>query len=445
MFNLMKNIFLLGVLIALFAGNVNAQGKYGNTPSDSVECVKNLSLYKEFYDQRNFNAALSSWRWCFLNCPQSSENLFIRGSNIINYFIGKEKDSVKKERFVDTLMMVYDKRIEYFGHNKTSSEGSVLGRKAIDLRKYRPDNVTDIYKALKRSVELEKEKSISAVLTYYFEYTIRMVKDGLADTALIIDTYSPVISLIDYNIKSNPADTVYYPSAKTAVNNLFAPWAKCSDLVSVFTKKINENPEDADLLTLVVSLFEKQKCTDAPLYYEAASQLHKLQPSATSAYSLGNMNFNQKKYQEAANYFAQAAELYEDKENKAKSYLSLAETYRLLNQFQKARTAALQSAENNPTDGIPYIIIGDMYASSASSCGSDDISSRAAYWAAVDKYIKARNVSNSENVKNEASARISKYSALFPDNETIFFNQKNIGDSYNVGCWINETTTIRAR
>jgi len=440
-----KNFVLSFIAVLIINGFVFAQGKYGNTPEDSVECVKNLSLYKEFFDQRNYDAAIGPWRWCFLNCPQSSENLFIRGTAIINDKIKNETVPLRKEAYVDTLMMIYDRRIEYFGHNKSSSEGSVLGRKAIDMRNYRPDNVEEIYKILKRAVELEKEKSISAVLTYYFEYTVRMVRDGLADTSIIVDTYVPVIDYIEFNIKNNPTDTVFFPSAKLQVNNLFTPWATCNDLISVFTAKFKTSPDDIELLKLITGLLERQRCTDAQLYFDAATKLHKLQPSANSAFALGNMNFNLKNYQDASNYYEQAADLFPEKENKAKAYLALSETYRLLNLYPKARVAALQSAENNPNDGRPFIIIGDMYAASAASCGSDDISSRAAYWAAVDKYIRARQVDSNENVKNEASARISRYTAFFPDNETIFFNQRAVGQSYTVGCWINETTTIRAK
>jgi hypothetical protein len=40
---------------------------------------------------------------------------------------------------------------------------------------------------------------------------------------------------------------------------------------------------------------------------------------------------------------------------------------------------------------------------------------------------------------------IRSYSAAFPSMETIFFNDYNEGQSYNVGGWIGETTTIRAK
>lgn len=50
-----------------------------------------------------------------------------------------------------------------------------------------------------------------------------------------------------------------------------------------------------------------------------------------------------------------------------------------------------------------------MYASSAASCGgSDEIASRVGYWAAVDKFIKARSVDPS--VADDANKGIDTYS-----------------------------------
>jgi hypothetical protein len=40
---------------------------------------------------------------------------------------------------------------------------------------------------------------------------------------------------------------------------------------------------------------------------------------------------------------------------------------------------------------------------------------------------------------------IGSYTAGFPKAETIFFNDYNEGQTFHVGGWIGETTTIRAR
>ena len=88
------------------------------------------------------------------------------------------------------------------------------------------------------------------------------------------------------------------------------------------------------------------------------------------------------------------------------------------------------------------ILIGLLYAESAKQF-SGEIESRAVYWAAVDKFVKAKNMDPS--VAGRANSYISSYSQYFPSMETIFFNDYNEGQSFNVGGWIGETTTIRAK
>jgi hypothetical protein len=107
-----------------------------------------------------------------------------------------------------------------------------------------------------------------------------------------------------------------------------------------------------------------------------------------------------------------------------------------------ARTYALKSAALDPAEGEPYIMIGDLYAESAKDCGDNDLTSRVAFWAAVDKYLKAKQVD--PGLAEEADKRISTYSQYFPAAATIFFYALKEGDTYRVECWINEDTRIRA-
>ena len=65
------------------------------------------------------------------------------------------------------------------------------------------------------------------------------------------------------------------------------------------------------------------------------------------------------------------------------------------------------------------------------------------YWAAVDKCVKAKSIDAS--CAERANTLIRAYSSAFPTMEKIFFNDYNEGQSYQVGGWIGETTTIRAR
>ena len=68
----------LGILFCalLLTLTVKSQSKYGE---DSVKCVMNLSLYREYYKQKNYDDAIKSWRWVYNNCPASSGNIFKNG------------------------------------------------------------------------------------------------------------------------------------------------------------------------------------------------------------------------------------------------------------------------------------------------------------------------------------------------------------------------------
>ena len=61
MINNMKRIATL-IIAFLVVLSVNAQGKYG---VDEQKCKENLSLYREYYKQKNYSDALTSWRWTY--------------------------------------------------------------------------------------------------------------------------------------------------------------------------------------------------------------------------------------------------------------------------------------------------------------------------------------------------------------------------------------------
>jgi hypothetical protein len=47
------------------------------------------------------------------------------------------------------------------------------------------------------------------------------------------------------------------------------------------------------------------------------------------------------------------------------------------------------------------------------------------------------------NVAEEANSLISNYSEYFPKREDVFFEGFTDGQTYQVGCWIGESTIVR--
>jgi hypothetical protein len=425
-------------------------GKYGD---DSVSCITNLSLYREYYKQwkssdyksKAVNDAVKPWRKVFFGCPQSSEKMYLDGLDMMEHYFNKS-EGAKREAYMDTIEMIYLQRLENFPTKKGKSQkGDIYGRLGTDIMKMMPERCDRAYDYLKESVALEQDDASISSLVYYFRATIRKVKNGSADETLVVDTYDELSTLIEANIDKNidkPNKLKHWENAQGNVEKTFEPYATCEALVGIYEKKFEAAPEDIDLLKKITKILKKKKCTSSELFFASTKKLYELEPTPKAAMLMGKMLIEEENYSEAANYMEEAVEMIEDKREQADILSDLGKIYYKLNQFPKAREYARKALKLNPADGMSYIMIGDMYAASADQCGDNELTKKVAYWAAVDKYYQAKNAD--AELTELANKRIATYSKYFPQTDKIFFHDLEEGASYKVECWINETTTVRA-
>lgn len=440
-----RNLLVLIVLLLVSANQVFAQKTIKKYGEDSVSCITHTSLYREFYKQKNFEDALPHWRWVFKNCPLASQNMYIDGAKMMAIKIKEAKDQKTRDSYIDTLMMVYENRIKYFGDTPTSREGMVLGREAIELENYRPSDTVKVYQYLRRSVELEGVKSEPIIVSRYFVNVSNQVRNKRFPVDTIAELYDRLSDLVDAKleiVKNDTSNLTKWNSVRALMENLFEPFATCDEIDRIFTRKFNKTPNDTVLLKKITRLLDIKDCTDRNLFFLATENLHKAKPTGQSAYLMGKLYLIKNDISKAESYFVEAIPNLDDV-LKAKTCYYLAKINYDQKRYSEARSYALKSLAIKPNDGKCYMLIGNMYAASAASCGgSDEIASRAGYWAAVDKFTKARNVD--PGVADEANNAISTYSSYFPTRERLFFNDVKEGSSYSVGCWISETTTVRA-
>lgn len=412
--------------------------RYGE---DSITCVRNLSLYSEYYRQRNFKMATDSWRWVFLNCPLATQNIYIHGANLVKFMYQNETDPAKREALIDTLMMVYDQRIEYFNR-----EGFILGRKVSDLYQLRSDAAQEHYDISEKSIQIEGNATQADVLLINFQSTIRLTEAGILDASKVMENFDRAMDISDYNLIHNPSDSIYFIPAKNNIESLFEPYATCESLVQIFTPRFKNNPSDPELLERITAMLNKAGCSDTDLFYLATKNLHRINPTAQSAFMMGRMESSQENYPGAMEYYQQAIDLYEDPSEMFTTYLLMANiSYQQQRRLAQARTYALKASEIRPEDGRPFLLIGEMYAASARECGDNELTTKVAYWAAVDKFVQAKNVDPDPVVKERATQLINTYSQYFPNGEIVFFYGLSEGDPYRVECWINENTRVRGR
>ena len=84
-----------------------------------------------------------------------------------------------------------------------------------------------------------------------------------------------------------------------------------------------------------------------------------------------------------------------------------------------------------------------MYAATAKSVyPNDPVLMRCVYYAAIDKFAKAKAVDPS--CAEEATSLINSYTAHLPGKEEVFMHPDvEKGKSFTIGGWIGETTVIR--
>ena len=148
-------------------------------------------------------------------------------------------------------------------------------------------------------------------------------------------------------------------------------------------------------------------------------------------------------FDKTESYLKEAIEKSDDNIDKADYYLRLAQISLSKKQLIEAKKNALEAIKLNPNLGAAYIIIGNAYAAYSKNYGEDDFDHASVFWAAVDKFVKAKQVDPS--VAEEANKLINAYSPHFPSKDEAFFRSVTSGTSVKIGDWINETTTARFR
>ncbi|MFA6402274.1 MAG: hypothetical protein WCX31_11725 [Salinivirgaceae bacterium] len=454
------NLTTLLFALLLSVTTVSGQGKlphqdpnYGTDSASRIVCAMNISLYSEFYKQQNFKDALKPWRQVYNNCPKASKNTFIKGATIFKNLIANEKNAAIKDKLIDTLMQLYDKRIEYFGE-----KGTVLSFKGAELYGYKGNDVADqVYPMIKEAMQLEGEESKAAVVTIYMQTAVSLYKTSKIEGNEVIEAYSFAMETLEKAMKFNQAKLAQggkdsdkvakeIENITTSIGNVEALFsesgaATCDALISIFEAKYNENIENIDWLKKVTKLLNKSECTESELFAKASEQQYKLDPSAESAHNLAKLFYKKKQFEKSSKYFEESCKLETEPVTKAIYYYEWSALAMEMDNLPKVREYSLEALKYNPADGRPYILIGRAYAVTK-GIGQQDVERNSVYWAAVDSFNKAKQVDTS--LTATANELITTYSQYFPKYEEWFMAVgSKEGDVYTVGGWINVNTKIR--
>ena len=441
----MKRIVLLisvAAIALLGSSKVSAQGKYG---PDSTECIKYLSYYTEYYKQKNYDAALPNWRQAYKYCPPTSRySMLSDGTTLIRNLIQKNQNNpVYKEKLVDSLMTLYNQRVEFWPKYATSS----LNNMALDMYNYMKDEPAKLLEGLTGVIEQTKSKTRPNIFLFQISTAVDLYKNGLLDPETVISIYETGVQYLGEITPKNDVEARSIEKTITDFESVFitSQVASCDNLITLFTPRYEADPQNLELSKNIVRMMSlTEGCMDNDLFLNAVQTVYTLEPSHTSAYYLYRLYSSRNDVDNAIKFIEEAVASEESDAAADANYLFELAAFSFKNgKNAKAYEAAQKVVELDPAmAGKAYMLIGTIWGSTV--CGGNEIERRAPYWVAVDYMQKAKNAD--PTLADDANNYIRQYSAYYPQTAEAFMYDVTDGQSYTVSCGgMRAVTTVRTQ
>ena len=441
----MRRIAFIAVtaIILMFGGNnVFAQGKYG---ADSAECIKYLSYYKEYFKSKNYDAALPNWRKAYKLCPTTAnQTMLIDGTTLMRRLISKNAANADyRNALVDSLLELHRVRAQFYDKYKVTA----LNNMALDMANYFKSSPDKLHKGLSEVIEENKEHTRSSILLIDLNAAVQLYQNDQLQADDIINIYQNNMSLLEAAVPADANAKEELEKIKDDMESLFiaSKVASCEKIIEVYGPRYAAASDDLALVGNILKMMSTaEDCTDNDLYLQAATSLHKLDPTSQSAYFLYKLNASRGNADAALAYLEESLASTDLDVKTAADYNFEAATYCVKNgKNAKALAFAEKSKDLDPEyAGRAYYLIGTIWGST--TCGGDEIAKRSPYWVAVDYMNKAKAADPS--LADDCNRMISQYRIYFPQTAEAFMYNYTDGQSYTVSCGgMRATTTVRTQ
>ena len=439
-----KFVLLISIAaMALFSSStLSAQGKFG---PDSAECIKYLSYYTEYYKQKNYDSALPNWRQAYKLCPPTSRySLLSDGTTLLKRVLqANSKNPIYREALVDSIMKIYDERIQYWPKYATSS----LNNKALDMYNFMKDEPETLYEGLTNAIAELGTDARTNLFLFQMNTAVDLYKDGKLDPEAVIAAYEKAVETINAMTPKNDVEKRSNDKTVSDIESLFitSQVASCDNLIALFTPRYEADPQNLDLAKNIVKMMGiTEGCTDNDLFLNAVTVMHTQEPSHLSAYNLYKLYAGRADVDNALKYMTEAIENAESDAVTDGGYqYELAAFCYKNGQNVKAEAAAKAALELDPSlSGKAYMLLGTIWGSL--TCSGNDVEQRAKYWVAVDYMNKAK--AADETLTEDVNNMIKQYSSYYPQTAEAFMYDVTDGQSYTVSCGgLRATTTVRTQ
>ncbi len=447
-----KVILLLAVFTLTLGGKALAQ---------MDECVTTASLFIEPAKAKNYDAALPHYNKVVADCPKYSMATYQYAEKMFKYFI-EEKGDISK-------MDAYEKNFELqeLHFPSKSKDGKNMAKVAQLKFDNNMGSKKQQFDAFDKAYKEDEETFTSPKSLYtYFSLAKDLFESNEKDIQEVFDLYDIIQAKIDKEegkyasklselIDKEESGTALsskekkradgyetnlesYGKIKGSIDTKLGAIADCTNLIPLYQRLWEEKKNDVSWLKSSAGKLNNKDC-DTPLFYQMVQQLHKLQPSASSAFYLGRLAEKDGKASDALKYYNQAVDLETDPNKKVSYYSSIAENFYKKGSFGQARTYYMKVLEVKPNSGRAYLKIAQMYNKSANSCGSTPFEKRAINWLAAQMADKAARVDPS--IASTARSAAGSYRGLAPS-KTDIFSSGMAGKSISFSCWVGGSIRV---
>ena len=452
-----KKLYLMMIAVIMSMGLSIAQAQ-------NPECMTNLSIYAEHAKVKNYDAAYEPWKMVYESCPDINKANFSLGERILKYKI-KNSSGADKDGFIQDLLTLFDSSLKYFP-TKFPKAGVAID-KALLMYDQKMASDDQLFNMLDTAFKEDKANFKNPKALYlYFSSLVDLHNAGKKDLQTVFDTYDDVTEKVEEENKKltgilgkilakedagtaltskekrqKKAATVNsesYGKIAGSIDSKLGALADCGNLIPLYEKSFEAKKGDVTWVKRAVGRMYSKECTDDPLFSKMVEVQAELDPSADVYVYLGILKATNGDNSAAIADFNKAVELEADTYRKSNILYKVATIVRK-NSKSQARNYAQKAINANSANGKAYLLIANLYASSANACGSTPFEKRAIYWKAAEMARKAGRVDPS--LASRANKTAASYTQRAPD-KTMIFQNGMAGKTVTFNCWVGGSVKV---
>ncbi len=432
--------------------------------AQNPECMTNLSIYAEHAKVKNYDAAYEPWKMVYESCPDINKANFSLGERILKHKI-KNSSGADKDGFIQDLLALYDNSLKYFPTKFTKAEVAVDKTLLMYEEKMASDeqlytmcgtafkedranfkNPKALYLYFSTLVDLHNagKKDLQEVFDVYDDVTEKAEEENKKQTQILAkllpkEDEGTLTSKEKRRLKAARVNSESYGKIAASIDTKLGALADCENLIPLYEKNFEAKKGDVTWVKRAVGRMFSKECTDDPMFRKLFEAQLALDPSADAYVYGGTLKKKSGDTKGAIADFNKALELETDPVKKSKIAYNIATSYRRSGSKSTSRTYANKAIQADPSNGNAYLLIANLYASSANACGSTPFEKRAIYWRAAEMARKAGRVDPS--LASRANKTASSYDQRAPD-KTMIFNADMSGKTVTFSCWVGGSVKV---